>query len=95
MYILSKIQWGFWKVFSVHHCLLLLLEKYRNDLDKGDFSGITMTDLLKAFDCIDHQLSIPKLNAYGFKIESPEFINSYLSKTKSQIKSSLTQWLIF
>lgn len=47
MYILSKIQWGFWKVFSVHHCLLLLLEKYRNDLDKGDFSGIAMTDLLK------------------------------------------------
>lgn len=48
MYILSKIQWGFWKVFSVHHCLLLLLEKYRNDLDKGDFSGIAMNRLIES-----------------------------------------------
>lgn len=81
-------------MFSTQHCLLLLIENFRKGLDKGDFSGIVMTNLLKPFDCIDHQSSNAKINACGFNIESVKFINSYLYGRKQRVKinSSLSQW---
>ena len=54
----------FLKRFNAQHYLLVLLEKYYKVLDKGGFSGIVMTDLSKAFNCIDHYLLITKLSNY-------------------------------
>lgn len=55
-------------------------------LDKGGFSGIVMTELSKTFDCIDHELLIAKMHAYGFDIESVKFIDSYLTRGKQRVK---------
>ena len=45
-----------------------------------------LTCLSKAFDCIDHNLLIAKLNAYGFEKQSINFIYSYLTKRKQRTK---------
>ena len=50
--------------------MIVLTEKWRKFLDKCGFSGFLMTDLSKAFDCIDHELLIAKMHAYGFDIKS-------------------------
>ena len=55
-------------------------------LDKGGFSGILLTDLSKAFDCINHQLLIAKLYAYGFDINSVRYLYSYLTNRKQRVK---------
>ena len=57
----------FLKRFNTQHCLLVMLEKYCKVLDKGNFSGMVMTDLSKAFNCIDHYFLIAKLHASGFQ----------------------------
>ena len=62
-------------------------KKWRKTLDEGDETGAFLTDLSKAFDCIDHNLLIPKLNAYEFAKRSLEFIHSYLTKRKQKTKS--------
>ena len=82
--LFSKFQCGFRKGFNAQHCLLAMIEKWRKTLDKGGETGAVLTDLSKAFDCIDHNLFIAKLDAYGFKKQSIDFLHSYLTKRVSK-----------
>ena len=59
--VFSKFQCGFRKGFNGQHCLLTIVEKWCKTLDEGGETGAVLTDLSKAFDCIDHNLLIPKL----------------------------------
>ena len=76
--LFSKLQCGFCKGHSAQYWLLVLTEKCRKVLNKRGFAGLLLTDLSKAFDCIDRELLIAKLHAYGFDIKSLELFHSYL-----------------
>ena len=54
--LFSKLQCGFRKGFNAKHCLLASTEKCREVLDKGRYAGVVLTNLSKAFDCINHEL---------------------------------------
>ena len=92
--IFSKCQCGFRKGFNTQHCLLAMVEKWHKTLDGGSETGAVLTELSKAFDCIDHNLLIAKLNAYGFDKQSINFIYSYLTKRKQRTKvdSAVSSW---
>ena len=84
--ILSKFQLGFRKGCSTQHCLLAMIEKWRRVIDKRGAAGAVLTDLSKAFDCLQHDLLIAKLNAYGFDLNSLKLLYSYLSGRKQSVK---------
>ena len=91
---LSPYQCGFRKGYNSQYCLILMLEKWKNCIDKGGSSGALLTDLSKAFDCLSHDLLIAKLKAYGFSYEALKLIYSYLS-TRSQrvrVNSHYSSW---
>ena len=92
--ILSKYLCGFRKGFNSQHCLLFMLEKLRKAIDKGLYTGILLTDLSKAFDCLSHDLLIAKLNAYGFSKNALKFINDYLTgrKQRTKVNESFSSW---
>ena len=46
-------------------------------IDNGEIFGYLLTDLSKAFDCLDHELSIAKLNGYGFSLPALKSIRDY------------------
>ena len=52
-------------------------------------------DLFKAYDCVNHELIIPRLAPYRLNGGSLRLIQNYLSKRKQQVKigSSLSEWL--
>ena len=60
--IFSKYQCGFRKGCNAQHCLMAMIEKWRRFLQVGVHVGALLTDLSKAFDCIDHELLIELLN---------------------------------
>ena len=51
--------------------------------------GALLTNLLKAFDCLDHELLIAKLNAYGFSLTALELVHNWVSNRKQQTKINL------
>ena len=68
-------------------------------LDKNGYAGAVLMDLSKVFDTINHDLLIPKLNAYGFTKNSLRLIKSYLSNHWQRAKintsfSSRTELLL-
>ena len=65
-----------------------MLEIWRKALDENNSAGGTLTDLSKAFDCLNHNLLIAKLEAYGFDVSALEFVNNYLKERKQRTKVS-------
>ena len=76
--ILSPKQCGFWKGYSAQHCLMVMLEKFKESRDKGEEFGGFFRDLSKAFNCIDHNLLVTKLSWYRITPTSLKLIFSYL-----------------
>ena len=74
-----------------------MLERWRKALDKSKLAGALLTDLSKAFDCLNHGLLIAKLEAYGFDHKSPSYINSYHSgrKQRTKVNNSFSSWTDF
>ena len=93
--IFSKNQYGFRKGHSTQQCLLAMLEKWKRSVDSGKAFGALLTDLSKAFDCLDHELLIAKLNAYGFSLPALRLIHDYLShrKQRTRVNNSYSEWL--
>ena len=59
-----------------------MLEKWKKCFDKGKVFGALLTDRLKGFDCLDHELLTAKLNAYGFSLPALRAVHIYLSNIK-------------
>ena len=91
---LSIKLFGSRKNYNTQYCLTFILEKWKNILEKGKYFGAVFVDFSKAFDTINHDLLIAKLEAYGFSNNALLFMLSYL-KSRSQrvsINSSFSTW---
>ena len=91
---LSPYLCGYRKGYSAQHALISLIEHWRTALDKKGYAGAVLMDLSKAFDCINHELLLAKLHAYGFSIKALKTIKAYLSNRKQRVKvnTSFSSW---
>ena len=90
--IFYKQQCGFRKGYNTQQCLLKILEKWKQLVDGGKVFGALLTDFSEAVDCLDHELLIAKLNAYGFSLPALRLINDYLSnrRRRTRIRNSFS-----
>ena len=72
-----------------------MLEAWKKALDEKGYAGAILTDLSKAFDCLNHDLLIAKLISYGFSQEALKFIRSYLKdrKQRTKVGSAFSKWM--
>ena len=54
-------------MFNAQHCPLAMVEKLRKIISEDGETATNMTDLCKAYYCIDHNLLKAKLSACGFE----------------------------
>ena len=45
-----------------------MLETWKRSVDKDKVFSALLTDLSRAFECLNHELLTAKLNAYGFSL---------------------------
>ena len=50
-----------------------------NAYDAGELSGVGLLDMSAAFDIVDHDILLQKLELYGFQQDSINWVHSYLS----------------
>ena len=52
--LLYEFQSGFRSAFSTDTCLIHLTDHIRSESDRGNYTGMVVLDLQKAFDTVDH-----------------------------------------
>ena len=60
----------------------MMVEKWKEALDKCGLGGALLTDLSKTFDYIKHDLLIVKLAPYDLESHSLKLVFSYLNEGK-------------
>jgi hypothetical protein len=80
--LIHRAQSGFRKHHSCQTALLKLIDSWLDKIDKGETIGAIFFDLRKAFDLVNHDLLLLKLEAYKFSKNTLEFFRSYLHDRK-------------
>jgi len=84
--LLNANQFGFRENHSTAYALTKIVDIISQKLDLGDTVIGTFLDLSKAFDTIDHDILIGKLNHYGIRGVSSLWFKNYLTNRKQSVK---------
>ena len=77
-----NLRFGFCLNLSTNNTLLSIIENIQTDLDKGDFAIGIFIDLKKASVTVDHDILLKKLEYYGVRGLSRDWLQSYLKNRK-------------
>ena len=84
--LLHKTQSGFRSHHSCETALTHMIDSWLNAIDSGQMIGVVLVDFKKAFDLVDHNILLTKLQCYGIKDETIAWFNSYLTDRRQQVK---------
>ena len=77
--LLYEFQSGFRSSYSTDTCLIHLTDYIKLENDKGNFTGMVLLDLQKAFDTVDHTILLNKLKWLGADDLTVRWFRSYLT----------------
>ena len=88
----TKYQCEFRKGRGPHHSLFYMMKQGGDDINV--FAAV-LADLSKVLDCINQELLIAKLNAFGFDSPSLKFIYAYLNfrEQNTKVDSTFSDYL--
>ena len=78
-------QFGFWKKYSTSLTIVDVISQLKYSQDNNYFTCVILLDLEKAFDTVDHELLLTKLEKYGIRGNIQGLFKSYLSDRKQYV----------
>ena len=83
--LLYSLQFGFRSKHSTSHALIHMTEAIRSALDSGHVTCGIFIDFQKAFDTVNHEILLKKLENYGFRGVINDWFRSYLTDRKQKV----------
>ena len=83
--IIYPNQFGFRSGYSTTHSLISITETIRKTLDNNKYGCGVFIDLKKAFDTVNHDILLQKLEHYGIRESALSWFKSYLSDRKQYV----------
>ena len=83
--IIYPLQFGFQENHSIDHALISMTEEIRSTLDNKKYGCGIFIDLQKAFDTVNHEILLAKLEHYGIRGNALNWFKSYLSGRKQYV----------
>ena len=83
--IIYDLQFGFRSKYSTSHELIHMTETIRSALDQGKVTCVIFINLQKAFDTVNHEILIKKLEHYGFQGNMNNSFRSYLTGRQQKV----------
>jgi len=80
--LLCKSQSGFRRMHSTETAVTYFADEILMNMDKGLVTGSVFIDLAKAFDTVDHDILLSKLEYYGVCDESLPWFKNYFTGRK-------------
>ena len=77
--IIFESQFGFQKNKSILHSLIEIVENIRSSMENKKYGCGIFIDLKKAFDTVNHNILLLKLEHYGIRDNSLNWFKSYLN----------------
>ena len=84
--LLFSQQSSFRLLHSVLTCLLKCTNNWYLNLENSEYTAVTFIDLKKAFDTVNHDILIQKLEHYGVQNKEIRWFRSYLTNRKQCCK---------
>lgn len=84
--VLTDAQFGFREGRNTSDAIYSLINNINNCLEAKCYPLCVFCDLTKAFDCVDHQYLLDKLEYYGFRGISYSWFKSYLYNRKMYVE---------
>ena len=84
--IIFNHQYGFRKNHSTYMSIISLIDKITENLNNNDYTLALFLDFQKAFDSVNHNILLYKLEHYGIRGQIVNLVKSYLENRTQKVK---------